>query len=451
MSEISTKPPSGMRDFLAADVVRRRHVLGVVQRVYESFGFVPLETPAIENLSTLLGKYGPEGDQLLFRILHRRDKLQRALAAGAPAEADLADEGLRYDLTVPLARVVANHRDLPAYYKRYQIQPVWRADRPAKGRFREFWQCDVDVTGTGSLVAEAEVCGAVAVVLQQLGFSDFVIHVNHRQLLAGMVARAGIDAALEGTALIALDKLDKIGPDGVQTEMVTKGLTPGQAGDLLQGLESLRAIGGLARLADDREWAGNPRVAAARRELPLLCTLLEAGPAAGHWVFDPTLARGLGYYTGAIFEISVPGLAGSMGGGGRYDGLVGMFQKQPVPAVGFSLGLERVLLVMEERSMFPPLAVGPQVLLCRMAEVHEPAAIRVASALRAQGLRVEVFADTPPLGKQLGYADKIGARFAAILGPAELAAGTVALKDLQRGEQVVVPVADVAVQVGKRT
>lgn len=212
---ISTKPPSGMRDFLAADVVRRRYVLGVVQRVYESFGFVPLETPTIEHLSTLLGKYGPEGDQLLYRLLHRRDKLKRAIEAGADkpdglTELELAAEGLRYDLTVPLARVVANYKDLPTFYKRYQIQPVWRADRPARGRFREFYQCDVDITGTKSLVADAEVCAAIATVLRELGFRDFRILTNHRELLRALVAEAGIPADAESTALIALDKLDKI-------------------------------------------------------------------------------------------------------------------------------------------------------------------------------------------------------------------------------------------------
>ncbi len=402
MSEISTKPPSGMRDFLAADVMRRRHVLAVVQRVYESFGFVPLETPTIENLSTLLGKYGPEGDQLLYRILHRRERLQRALASGSPSELELSDEGLRYDLTVPLARVVANYRTLPAYYKRYAIQPVWRADRPAKGRFREFYQCDVDITGTTSLLADAEVAGAVAKVLLELGFADFQIHVNHRELLRAFVTAAGLAAEQEAPALIALDKLDKIGRDGVLQELVQKGFA-------------------------------------------------AEGPAGPHLVFDPTLARGLSYYTGPIFEISCQGLSGSMGGGGRYDNLIGMFQKQPIPAVGFSLGLERVLLVMEERGMFPPLGIGPQVLLCRMADVPAAAAIKVATQLRAQGLRVELFADDKAMGKQLGYADTIGAPFAAILGTSELAAGTVALKDLKAGTQVALPVADVGVFVMKRS
>lgn len=452
MSEISTKPPSGMRDFLAADVMRRRHVLAVVQRVYESFGFVPLETPTIENLSTLLGKYGPEGDQLLYRILHRRERLQRALASGSPSELELSDEGLRYDLTVPLARVVANYRTLPAYYKRYAIQPVWRADRPAKGRFREFYQCDVDITGTTSLLADAEVVGAVAKVLLELGFTNFKIHVNHRRLLRTMVMKAGVPLELEGAALIALDKLDKIGRQRVLVEMSDKGIPMDTGSNLLEWLSALRReatrlvdvpAAALPSLEDD--------FAVPVRELQTLFTAAAEGPAGPHLVFDPTLARGLSYYTGPIFEITCEGLSGSMGGGGRYDNLIGMFQKQPVPAVGFSLGLERVLLVMEERSMFPPLGIGPQVLLCRMADVPAAAAIRVASQLRAQGLRVELFADDKAMGKQLGYADTIGAPFAAILGSSELAAGTVALKDLKAGTQVAVPVADVGMHVSKRS
>ncbi len=338
---ISTKPPSGMRDFLAADVVRRRHVLSVVQRVYESFGFVPLETPTIENLSTLLGKYGPEGDQLLYRILHRRDKLQRALGGESVTELDLSDEGLRYDLTVPLARVVANYRDLPAYYKRYAIQPVWRADRPAKGRFREFYQCDVDITGTKSLVADAEVCGAVALVLQQLGFTDFRIHCNHRELLRALVASAGIAPEQEGLALIVLDKLDKVGADGVKKELAEKGIALAESEAMLRILEDARQPGALERFA-----SSDGPFAHGARELRELLAAAAHGPAAAHLVFDPTLARGLSYYTGPIFEISCAGLAGSMGGGGRYDNLIGMFMKQQVPAVGFSLGLERVLLVM---------------------------------------------------------------------------------------------------------
>ena len=260
--KISTKPLSGMRDFLPADIARRQHVIDVVRRVYGRYGFVPLETPAIENLTTLLGKYGEEGDQLLYRLLHRREGLTRALGEvhalrdsaedprviGARTQAALADEGLRYDLTVPLARVTAQY-DLPKYFKRYQIQPVWRADRPGKGRFREFFQCDVDITGTTSLVAEAEVCGAVAEVLRELGFVDFKIRINHRQLLRAMMTHAGIDASHEAAALVAVDKLDKIGHGGVKEELAARGIAAEAADSLMLLIlsgeaETLFGIGG---------------------------------------------------------------------------------------------------------------------------------------------------------------------------------------------------------------
>jgi histidyl-tRNA synthetase len=436
---ISTKPCGGMRDFLAEDVVRRRFVLATVQRVYESFGFVPLETPTIENLTTLLGKYGPEGDQLLYRLLHRRDKLTRALEAGVSSEVDLAAEGLRYDLTVPLARVVANYKDLPAFYKRYQIQPVWRADRPARGRFREFYQCDVDITGTTSLVADAEVCGAIAQVLRELGFADFKILLNHRELLRALVADAGIPAEQESLALIALDKLDKVGADGVLKELAEKGIAAGQGAGLLASLDRMREEGALQRLSESDDGPG----AVGAGELMQLLALAGGGPAAEHLTFDPTLARGLSYYTGPIFEIQVEGLGGSMGGGGRYDNLIGMFQKQDVPAVGFSLGLERVLLVMTERSMFPDLGIGPQVLLCRMSDVDASQAIAVASELRATGVRVEVYADNAAMKKQLSYANGMGVSHVAILGPQEILDGTVALKNLTSGEQTACAVQDV--------
>ncbi|MEC8652056.1 MAG: histidine--tRNA ligase [Planctomycetota bacterium] len=444
---ISTKPPSGMRDFLAADVVRRRYVLGVVQRVYESFGFVPLETPTIEHLSTLLGKYGPEGDQLLYRLLHRRDKLKRAIEAGADkpdglTELELAAEGLRYDLTVPLARVVANYKDLPAFYKRYQIQPVWRADRPARGRFREFYQCDVDITGTKSLVADAEVCAAIATVLRELGFRDFRILTNHRELLRALVAEAGIPADAESTALIALDKLDKIGVEGVRKELGQKQLAAAQVDGLFDSLDRMRGDGALAQIAQ-----GDGPGAAGARELLELFGNAAQGPAADHLVFDPTLARGLSYYTGPIFEVQVDGLSGSMGGGGRYDNLIGMFQKQQVAAVGFSLGLERVLLVMTEREMFPELGIGPELLLCSAAGVAAADVLAVASRLRADGLRVEVYADAAPMKKQLGYANAIGVSHVGILGPEEVAAGTVALKDLNTGAQLASELSDVSSRV----
>ncbi|MDP7133416.1 MAG: ATP phosphoribosyltransferase regulatory subunit, partial [Planctomycetota bacterium] len=231
---MSTKPPSGMRDFLPEAVNKRKYVIDVIERVYKLHGFVPLETPSMENLSVLLGKYGEEGDQLVYRLLHRGDKLNRALESEGINENDLAELGMRYDLTVPLARVVAQHRnDLPRYFKRYQIQPVWRADRPAKGRFREFFQCDADITGTVSLMAEADVLNAVATILNELGFKNCQLDLNHRGLLRGMILAAEIDVELEGTTLTALDKLDKIGEEGVVDEMQEKGISKESAQKLL--------------------------------------------------------------------------------------------------------------------------------------------------------------------------------------------------------------------------
>ncbi|NVB38165.1 histidine--tRNA ligase [Pseudenhygromyxa sp. WMMC2535] len=465
-SKTSTKPPSGTRDFLPDDLLRRRTVIGVIQRIYESHGFVPVETPAIENLSTLLGKYGEEGDQLLYRLLHRRDALRRPLeqaqAEGRVAEeSELADQGLRYDLTVPLARVVAQYGQLPRFFKRYQIQPVWRADRPGRGRFREFYQCDVDITGTTSLVAEAEVCAAVSKVLVELGFEDFAIKLNHRELLRAMIRAAGVDEADEGTALVAVDKLDKIGEQGVLEELGERGIAAeagrsllelvrrpeldAESADSAESTESTRAdlneatLEGLAARVDAR---GQAAIDGLRE----LLRLSAATPAGSHLEVDPALARGLGYYTGPIFEIAVADLAGSLGGGGRYDDLVGMFGKRQVPAVGFSLGLERILVVMEERGMFPSLSTGPDLMLCWM-DVDQAEVMRVATTLRATGLKVEVYPEaSKKLGKQLQYADAEGvqARFAAILGKDELITNAITLKHLASGRQQTLPLGEVS-------
>ncbi len=439
MSKISTKPPSGMRDFLPADLLRRKHVVGVIEEVYRQHGFAPLETPSIENLSTLLGKYGDEGDQLMYRLLHRRDKLTRATEGArdegrAAEESELADQGLRYDLTVPLARVVAQYGQLPKFFKRYQIQPVWRADRPGRGRFREFYQCDVDITGTTSQLAEAEVLSAVCTALSRLGFEDFEVKLNHRELLRAMIRCSGIAAELESTALVAVDKLDKIGPDGVAKELAERGISSDSATRLLEtiSLEGEDNAARLEALAATVDEAGREAIAGLRE----LLDLAQSSPAGPRLRVDPTLARGLSYYTGPIFEAAVSDLAGSIGGGGRYDGLVGMFGKQEVPAVGFSLGLERILVVMEERGMYPELGAGPELLLCWM-DVPERAPLELATRLRAQGLRVEVYPEAAKLKKQLTYANSPGvdAPWAGILGKDELAAGELSLKHMQSGEQ----------------
>jgi histidyl-tRNA synthetase len=413
-----TEPARGMRDYLPEDIRRREYVIGVIRRVYERYGFEPLETPAVENLETLMGKYGEEGNQLIFKILKRGEH-------EASGQADLA---LRYDLTVPLSRVVAHYQSkLPRLFKRYQIQPVWRADRPARGRFREFYQCDVDALGSTSPVIEAEVCAAVSDALTELGFNDFTIRINHRQLLTSVLNLAGVPEALHGTALVAVDKLDKIGADGVKAEMSSRGIGADAAAKLLGLFEFLAndRLGSRSLMVDETGSGAFENVGA----IFDLAAATNAGPRLR---FDPSLARGLSYYTGAIFEINVPDLAGSLGGGGRYDNLVGMFLGQGVPACGFSLGLERILVVMGERGMFPPtLATTPADVMMAVFDAKDTGhALRVAGLLRQAGLRVLVYPDADKIGKQIKYADSVGIPFVAILGGNEIEAGTVTVKNL---------------------
>ncbi len=328
-----------MRDFLPEDVRRRDYVIGVISAVYRRYGFEPLETPALENIETLTGKYGEEGSQLIFKVLRRGER-------ESSGETDLA---LRYDLTVPLARVVAEYRGkLPKFFKRYQIQPVWRADRPARGRFREFFQCDVDAIGSRSMVVEAELCAAVSDVLHALGFRDFKIRLNHRALLTGLLSAAGVPPALHGSALVAIDKLDKIGADGVERELVERGLVATAARGVVDTFKARLPLTRVAEIV-----AADPAAVRGAAELEEIMHLCSRGSAASHVELDVSLARGLSYYTGAIMEVAVPDLAGSLGGGGRYDGLIGMFLGEEVPACGFSLGLERILVVMGERGDVP--------------------------------------------------------------------------------------------------
>jgi histidyl-tRNA synthetase len=402
---VVTQPPKGTRDLLPLDVRRRDHVIGVIREVYEAHGFEPLQTPALERLDTLLGKYGEEGDQLLFKVLLRGEPLVEGLrAAGAHlqqpgalvqgrsgetapgAEPLLADLGLRYDLTVPLARVYAAYQGkLPPLFKRYQIQPVWRADTPGKGRFREFYQCDVDVVGSTSALVEAEVAGAAAECLQRLGFDDCVLRINHRGLLRALIERAGLAAAQEVDAITAIDKLDKVGLDGVARELETRGVDATGREALLGLLAHGNDLDALATALGDHA-AGAQAVA----ELRQVLELASVTPAHGKLRFDVTLARGLSYYTGCIFEANVKDLAGSIGGGGRYDGLIGMFLGKQVPACGFSLGLERILVVMAERGMFPASLNEPHAVLGLLDEADAKAALRLARQLRDAGLRVDL-------------------------------------------------------------
>ncbi len=443
MAKTNTEPLSGMRDFLPLDVLRRNYVIGVIERVYQAYGFEPLQTPTMERLSTLLGKYGEEGDQLIFRVLKRGDKLEKALADD-PTQESVADAGLRYDLTVPLARVVAQYRDkLPRFFKRYQIQAVYRADRPARGRYREFFQCDLDIVGSHSPTVEAEVMAAGAQVLQELGFATpdaFAIRLNHRGVLHGLMEVAGVPAALEGAALVAIDKLDKVGMEGVRAELEQRGLPAPAAAALLESMATAPA-GNVAML----DWletllapshVGTQAVAVLRA----VVAYSAHGPAAERLRVDAYLARGLSYYTGPIFEIEFPGLSGSGGGGGRYDDLIGMFSGQQIPACGFSLGLERIMLIMEEREMFPAQLAGePQLLVTQFDAASATASLALAHALRAAGMRADLYPDTDRYGKQFKYAEERRIRYALLVSPREIEAGIVVIKDLVSGAQEEVP------------
>jgi histidyl-tRNA synthetase len=447
-----TQPARGMRDFLPADLRKREYVIRVIKDVYERYGFEPLETPAVENIETLLGKYGEEGNQLIFKILKRGEHEKTG-------EADLA---LRYDLTVPLARVVAEYGDkLPRFFKRYQIQPVWRADRPARGRFREFYQCDVDCIGTRSAVVEAEICAAASDVLETLGFNDFTIRLNHRQVLAGVLEAAGIAADKHGEALVALDKLDKIGREGVAREFTARGITAESGEQLLGFFERLPELERAAEFVADGDGmvevskaeafnhavlgrlvefvGGHDAGALGIENLRGIAEYAEAHGVAHRLKIDPSLARGLSYYTGAIMEISVPDLAGSLGGGGRYDNLVGMFSGRDIPSCGFSLGLDRIVLVMTERGMFPEnfRDASADVLVTVWNEESVKDSLAFAGELRksAPALRVNVYPEADKLGKQLKYASALGVPFVVVIGDDERARGEVALKDMKTGEQ----------------
>ncbi|HEY3042187.1 MAG TPA: histidine--tRNA ligase [Pyrinomonadaceae bacterium] len=445
MASSKTQPARGMRDFLPADARRREYVIDIIKEVYERYGFEPLETPAVENIETLMGKYGEEGNQLIFKILKRGEHEKTG-------EADLA---LRYDLTVPLARVVAQYQnELPKFFKRYQIQPVWRADRPARGRFREFYQCDVDILGSRSMLVEAEICAAASEVLTKLGFRDFSMRLNHRRALTGVLQAAGVAADKHDAALVALDKFDKIGREGVEKEFGERGIEA--AAGLLDFFSELSALDHAAEIATGEdpgqkrkalnlailgrllEFVGDNELGATGvDELRSIMKFAEAEGIGSKIEIDPSLARGLSYYTGAIMEINVKDLPGSLGGGGRYDNLVGMFLGENVPACGFSLGLERIIVVMTEREMFPEVVVSSpaDIMISIWNEDSLPESVALANELRTAGLRVDLYPEPDKIGKQFKYASTRGIPFVAVLGDDERGRGEVAIKDLRSGEQ----------------
>ncbi len=455
----STKPARGMRDFLPADVRKREYVIGIIKDVYESYGFEPLETPAVENIDTLMGKYGEEGNQLIFRILKRGEKLQGGLsnpgfessASKLSGNDQLADLALRYDLTVPLARVVANNRDkLPGFFKRYQIQPVWRADRPARGRFREFYQCDVDAIGSESMIIEGEILSAASEIMRRLGFDDFTIRLNHRKVLTDILDTAGVPRDSHWDALVAIDKLDKIGVEGVAAELAERGIDESASTMLMEIFAKTQEIL-LGEGNVNRTVMSNLINIVSNEVLTEIGKILKFSNKAPI-VLDPSLARGLSYYTGAIMELNVPDMPGSLGGGGRYDGLIGMFGKQQIPACGFSLGLERIIVVMEEQEMFPPEiaeSAPADVMVTIWSEETISDSLKLANDLRKQGLRVTVYPEIDKLGKQIKYADTMGVPWVCVLGETEIAKGNVTLKNMQTGDQNTLPVKKISEAIGR--
>jgi histidyl-tRNA synthetase len=419
-------PPSGTRDFLAADAEKRDHAFAVIRSVFASYGFEPLQTPAFERLDVLLGKYGDEGDKLVFKILRRGEH-------EASGEADLA---LRYDMTVPLARVAAAYgSQLPSPYKRYAMGPVWRADRPGRDRYREFWQCDLDTLGSPSRLADAEVLCAQHDAMTALGLADFSMLLNSRHVLAGLLEAFGVPAEIGPGVLISLDKLDKLQPGEVVAELTGRGLTAGQAGDLVTALTAPDSADRV-RVALTKTEEGT----AGLDEVDTALSLVSGQIPARRIAFTPRLVRGLSYYTGPIWEVVASGVAGSIGSGGRYDHLIEALGGPDVPATGSSIGVERILGLMPAPDVQPGrLDVAVTVMSAGLAA----GSFGFAAAARAAGLRATVYlGSSGKLGKQLKWASDNGARWSLIYGEQEHEAGVVTVRDMITGEQRAVPAGD---------
>ncbi|MBC5839823.1 histidine--tRNA ligase [Flavobacterium sp. F-380] len=446
---MASKPsiPKGTRDFSPAEVAKRQYIIQTIKSNFEKFGFQPIETPSFENSETLMGKYGEEGDRLIFKILNSGDYLAKANAAHLDTKdstkltSSISEKALRYDLTVPFARYVVQHQnEIEFPFKRYQIQPVWRADRPQKGRFREFFQCDADVVGSKSLWQEIELVQLYDTVFTQLGLNGVNIKINNRKILSGIAEVIGAsDKLIDFT--VALDKLDKIGEDGVKDEMIAKGITEDAitkvqplfnfTGSISEKIEKLE----LLLISSDEGLKGV-------EELRFICeNVSKLGLATANLDLDVTLARGLNYYTGAIFEVSAPeGVAmGSIGGGGRYDDLTGIFGLKNMSGVGISFGLDRIYLVVEELNLFPEtVTAASKALFINYGDGEAFYAMQAIKQLRAAGIKVELYPENVKVAKQFQHADKRNIPFAVIVGETEIASNSYSLKNLVTGEQILV-------------
>ena len=416
--------PKGTRDFGTAEMVGRNYIFDTVKSVFVKYGYQGIETPSMENLSTLLGKYGEEGDKLLFRIQNSGEK------------ADLPPEkGLRYDLTVPFARYVVQHQNEIAFpFKRYQIQPVWRADRPQKGRYREFYQCDVDAIGSRSLLNELELVQIVDEVFGKLGIR-VCLKINNRKILAGLAEVCGAPDKLVDIT-VAIDKIDKIGLDAVKEELVEKGLSAGA----IAVIEPVLTLSGTTdeKIARMRQVLASSEIGCkGLDEVSELFGLIARAGVAIDVELDLSLARGLNYYTGAIFEVKALDFQiGSICGGGRYDDLTGIFGLPGLSGVGISFGADRIYDVLAGLNLFPEgMAGSADVLFTNMGEAEVAWLLPVAASLRKRGIRCEIYPEAAKLRKQFEYADRKGIRYLAIVGGDEVAAGRVTLKNLSTGEQ----------------
>ena len=425
------RPPQvlkGMRDILPQQMVLRQHVISTFRRVFERYGFEPIETPVLEYLDVLTGKYG-EDEKLIYHFTDRGGR----------------EVGMRYDLTVPLARFVATHRhELSFPFKRYHIEPVFRADRPQRGRYRQFWQCDADIVGTASMLADAEVIMVWIDALSAIHMPNFVIHINHRKLLQSMAQFAGVPEAQAVTIHRAIDKLGKIGREGVREEMLQNGISP-EAADRVLDLVELEGEPEVVLAELRTRLAGNQLAQEGIADLEELFRYLgEMNADPKHYCLDLALARGLDYYTGPVFEamVSEPNI-GSLGGAGRYDHLIGMFLGEDIPATGASLGLERIIDVIQELNLLPQPRTVTDVLVTIFGDEGLGASLGFVSRLRAADINAEVYlGERRDLRRQMQYADRKGIPLAAFLGPEEIAAGTVNLRVMASGEQFTVPVGE---------
>lgn len=427
----------GTRDFSAAEVQKRQYIMNVLREAFELRGFDPIETPSFENLDTLVGKYGEEGDRLIFKILRSGDftsKIDHGAWAGKDSKtlgAKVADKALRYDLTVPFARYVVQHQNEIAFpFKRYQMQPVWRADRPQKGRFREFYQCDADVVGSDSLWQEVELLHLYDAAFTKLGLPT-TIKINNRKILAGMAKVLGIkDQFISFT--VAIDKLDKVGPQGVLDEMANQGISSEAVTRFGQWLEAGMTLDALKEVLAESE-EGKLGL----EELEFVLTNSKPSTQSSKIEFDFTLARGLNYYTGSIFEVAAEGVAmGSVGGGGRYADLTSIFGMENTSGVGISFGLDRIYLCLEELNLFPTeVSARPAILFANFGEAEAASAYQWITKLVGQGVRAELYPDSAKLKKQFDFADKKGIVHMAMVGTNEMGATAIPVKNLSTGDQ----------------